>query len=151
MFQSDRLTISHGFDLPRPAADCLDLFTPEGEFDWIPTWAPTFIFPASGNTECGMVFTTSEADGSVTVWTMTAKQPEAGRHAYVRVTPGLRTVALTVVCRPNDADSCHVAVEFVLTGLSEAGNAANRQFAAGFATMIDGWRDLILAYFAKAA
>lgn len=151
MFRSERLTLRHGFDLPRAAADCLDLFTAKGELDWIPTWRPSFIHPASGDTERGMVFTTTEADGAITTWVMTEKDPAAGRHGYVRVTPGFSAVALSVTCLPAGPAACRVEVEFVLTGLSDAGNAAQRAYAEGFAARIDGWRDLILSFFAKAA
>lgn len=150
MFQSERLSVSHGFDLPCPAADCTDLFTAKGELAWIPAWTPTFVYPPSGATERGMVFT-AELDGIVTVWTMTAHEPENGRVAYLRVTPGLRVVELTVSWRPAGADACRIEAHYVLTGLSEAGNTANSDYAAGFATMIDGWRDWLVGYFAKMA
>lgn len=146
MFQSERLVVTHGFDLPRAAELCLPLFTPKGELAWVPDWAPHFLYPSDGTTERGMVFTTA-SDGITTTWAMTVHAPAEGRVAYVRMTPGLRAVSLSVTCRPVTPTSCTVSVSYELTGLSDAGNAANRDFAAGFATMIDGWKTLILAHF----
>jgi hypothetical protein len=147
MFRSERYHASHSFDLPRPVDTCLPLFTAEGERDWVPDWSPTFVYPADGRTEAGMVFLTHQ-DGGITTWAMTVHEPAEGRVAYVRITPGFRVVQIRVICRPiEEGRGCRVSVAYELTGLSEAGNAAGPGFVEGFPMMIEGWRSHILAYF----
>jgi hypothetical protein len=48
----------HEIVLPLPIARAFPLFTPKGEMAWVDGWAPTFLHPASGETQAGMVFTT---------------------------------------------------------------------------------------------
>lgn len=151
MFAAEHITISHTIDLPRPAATCLPLFTPKGELEWIPTWRPTFLHPADGATEEGMVFTTPAPSGATIAWIMTLNDPAHGRVRYSRVTPGVAvvTVTVTVTVRANGSDAATAEVGYELVGLSPEGNAANRAFADGFVVLIEDWRRMIHLYFGE--
>jgi hypothetical protein len=148
MSDSIRIDLHHAIMLPVAPGACLDLFTPLGECAWIPDWRPRFIHPADGATGEALTFTT-DPGGRLTWWMMAVHDPDAGLVRYVRLTPGLRSVLLTVRCRPEGAGS-RVDVDYRVVALSEEGETENRAFAAGFVAMIEGWRRLVLDHLGPA-
>ena len=144
MFQALQQHLSGEFTLPLDIASAYPLFTPAGETLWVPDWQPQYFHPADGHTEQGMVFATAHG-GETTLWTLADYQPASHSYRYVRVTPGSRFVQVAVQCQALDAANTRVQVSYTLTGLSEAGNTAIREFAAGYDAMLAEWRSLILA------
>ncbi|MFC3531659.1 SRPBCC family protein [Vogesella facilis] len=144
MFQAIHQHLGGEFTLPLDIDTAYPLFTPAGETLWVPDWQPQYFHPADGHTVQGMVFSTGHG-GETTLWTLADYQPAAYSYRYVRVTPGSRFVQVQVSCQPVDANT-RVQVSYTLTGLSEAGNAAIRDFAAGYHAMLAEWRSLILAW-----
>src|SRR5262245_3542321 len=133
----------HTMALPLSAAEALPLFTPKGEMDWVPGWAPDFVHPASGDTEAGMVFRTG-ADEELTLWSGTDWEPWNGRVRYARVTPASRFGFVEVVCRGEGSESCTVTVSYTYTALSAAGEDVLAKLTdTAFAAMIEEWRALI--------
>ncbi|MEQ6289720.1 SRPBCC family protein [Vogesella sp. GCM10023246] len=145
MFQALQQHLSGEFTLPLDIDSAYPLFTPAGETLWVPDWQPQYFHPADGHTSAGMVFSTGHG-GESTLWTLADYDPVAYRYRYVRVTPGSRFVQVQVSCQPVDAANTRVCVSYTLTGLSEDGNAAIRDFAAGYQAMLAEWRSLILAW-----
>ena len=142
-FIAERATRSHSFVAEIPAARAFRLFEPEGEKAWAQGWDPVYVHPADGRTEQGMVFTTSH-NTEDTIWMVTRHEPRAGIVEYARVTPGSRTATVLVQCAALDAARTRVTVIYVLTGLSEAGNAYVRKMdEAAYRDYIDSWRDAI--------
>ncbi|WP_174873539.1 SRPBCC family protein [Vogesella oryzae] len=149
MFQASHQHLSGEFTLPLAIDSAYPLFTPLGETLWVPDWQPQYFHPADGHTAQGMVFSTDHG-GETTLWTLADYDPANYRYRYLRVTPGSRCVQVAVVCQPLDAANTRVQVSYTLTGLSAAGNAAIREFAAGYDAMLAEWRSLILAWHDKA-
>lgn len=149
MFQALQQHLSGEFTLPLDIDTAYPLFTPAGETLWVPDWQPQYFHPADGHTEQGMVFATGHG-GETTLWTLADYDPASYRYRYVRVTPGSRFVQVAVQCQALDAANTRVCVSYTLTGLSEAGNAAIREFAAGYDAMLTEWHSLILAWRDKA-
>jgi hypothetical protein len=142
---------SHTISLPLSAADALPLFTPKGEMDWVPGWAPDFVHPPSGETEAGMVFRTGAGE-DLTLWSCTDWEPWRGRVRYARVTPASRFGFVEVECRGESAESCAVRVRYTYTALSVTGEEILEKLTdAAFAAMIEEWRALVLAYLARRA
>jgi hypothetical protein len=110
--RSGELTI-HG-----PVEKVFSLFTPEGENHWIPSWNYTPIYPVSGETVRDMVFRT-EAD---TLWTLAVYEPSS-RSVYVHTSPDL-LVRVEVGCRPIDDSHTAMKITWVLTAITEGGQAA---------------------------
>ena len=145
MFQALQQHLSGEFSLPLDIDTVYPLFTPAGETLWVPDWQPQYFHPSDGHTSAGMVFSTGHG-GETTLWTLADYEPASYRYRYVRVTPGSRFVQVAVQCQALGAANTGVQVSYTLTGLSEAGNATIRDFAAGYHAMLAEWRSLILAW-----
>lgn len=122
-----------------PAADALELFTPEGERRWVPGWSPEYLFRDGGGDEIDTVFRT-EHDGEETLWIVLEHDLDEHDAAYARLTPGSRVGTVTVDVEPIDETSCWVEVCYELTAVSAAGNDVLRRFdARAFRAMLDEW------------
>ena len=134
---------THTIEIALPLPRCFALFTPQGEALWIPDWKPHYVYPASGETEPGMVFVTGHG-GETTLWSLVDYRPEQGYVRYSRVTPGSRSTMVEVRCAALDDGRTAVTVSYTLTGLSEAGNEAIAAFCGEpYRQMIEEWRTLI--------
>jgi hypothetical protein len=133
---------SHAITLPIPVDRAFPLFTPIGEIDWAPGWAPDFLHPTSGETQAGMVFTTA-ADGVTTLWACTEWAPDQHRVRYARVTPGNRFGFVDVRCTARCGDT-EVEVGYQFTALGPEGEVyVSGLTEAAFAEMIEEWKRLI--------
>ena len=142
-FRAMRIERRGEFVLEMPVDRALRLFEPEGERSWAEGWNPTYLAPAEGRTERGMVFTTGHGD-EATLWLMTRYEPEAGVVEYVRATPGSRIGTVLVRCTAEGAARTRVSVAYCLTALSEAGNRVLAELdEAAYAAYIDSWAQAI--------
>jgi hypothetical protein len=142
-FVGERALRAHSFDLPLPVSEAFRFFEPEGERAWAPGWNPVYVYPATGQPEKGMVFTTGEGDEH-TIWIVMGYAPGAGAVEYARITPGARIAMVRVQCSAVDAANTRVAVSYEYTGLSEAGNAYVRSMdPPAYEAFIDSWGETI--------
>ena len=133
---------THAIVIPLPPAEAFPLFTPAGEKLWIREWDPRYLYPASGETQAGMVFTTGAGD-ELTFWSLVDHDPGAHRARYARVTPASRFGFVEVACTAQGSGT-RVEVTYTFTALTEAGNAFLEQFGdEAFRKMIDGWKLLL--------
>ena len=122
-----------------PAEETLELFTPEGERDWVPSWEPEYLFRADGDDEIDTVFRTDH-DGEESLWIVLDHDLEMYQAAYARITPGSRLGTVAIDIDPIDETSCWVEVCYELTALSPAGNLVLERFdARAFRQMLDEW------------
>jgi len=130
---------THAIVVEAPLAQAFMFFTPAGEELWVDGWRPTYLHPADGRTEAGMVFTTGSGS-DLTIWTLVDFDRERHRSRYVRCTPGSRTGFVEVRCSALDAQRTEARVSYTLTALSPEGERALQAFeGVAFAEMIDGW------------
>lgn len=118
-----RVVRSEVIDLPAPPDRIFPLFTPAGEKLWVDGWDPEMVYPESGATEEGMVFTTGRPDGSDSVWTITEYDTQNLRVAYVRVTPASDVCTVAVRCEPGPKGGTQAHVTYTLTALTGYGSA----------------------------
>jgi hypothetical protein len=124
-------------------ARTLDLFTPEGEREWVPGWSPEYLFRAGGGDEIDTVFRTAHGDEE-TLWIVLDHDRDEGTASYARITPGSRLGTVTVAVEPIDETSCWVEICYELTGLSPEGNAVLARFdARAFRAMLAEWEERI--------
>jgi hypothetical protein len=129
----------HRIVVDAPVDQAFMYFTPAGEELWVDGWQPTYIHPADGRTEAGMVFTTGSGD-EATIWTMADFDRVRRFSRYVRCTPCSRTGIVEVRCRALGDERTEVEVSYTLTALSAAGEKVLAGFEGdAFAAMIDGW------------
>ena len=142
-FVAEHAVRSHSFVVALPVARAFPLFEPEGERAWAEGWNPRYLYPPGGKAEQGMVFTTSHGNEE-TVWMMTRHEPTAGIVEYARITPGARAATVLVQCSSLDLARTRVTVIYVLTALSEAGNAWVRDMDEDhYRTYIESWEKAI--------
>jgi hypothetical protein len=128
----------------RPLEGAMALFTPEGEREWIPGWAPEYFFRAEDDGP-DTAFRTTEG-GEETLWMVLDADLEDGSAGYARVTPGSRMGTVMIDGEAIDNTSCWITVTYELTALSEVGNAVLKAFTAkAFAAMIREWERAIAA------
>jgi hypothetical protein len=135
-----RVVSEHTIAVPLPLETAFMLFTPAGEELWVDGWQPTYLHPASGHTEAGMVFTTGSGP-EFTVWTLADFDREAHRSRYVRCTPASRLAIVEVACSAGAAHTS-VQVRYTVTALAEDASLEAYE-GERFAAMIDGWAQAI--------
>jgi hypothetical protein len=110
-----RRTATGQFELPIPAREAIDYFTPEGERRWVPGWDPAY--PAGQPTEtAGTVFVTSHGD-TETIWVIDSIDRTAHTSAYSRITIGHHAGTVKVNCT-DQAGRCLVTVNYEMTNLN---------------------------------
>ncbi len=97
------------------------LFTPMREKEWAPGWDPQPVWPASGETIEGMVFTVKEDPGTV-FWVVTHYDPQRHEVSYANVLPGRTLNRIEIACKAAGANHTDCTVRYAFVGLSEEGN-----------------------------
>ncbi len=112
--------------------------------------AAEFVHPKDGGLELDQVWLTRAGEGEqqeLTHWLVVGLDREARRVEYGRITPGSRLgrVIVEVAAAPGGS---RVAVRYVMTGLSPAGNEVLAELESGYPAMLEKWAELIAAYLA---
>lgn len=108
-----------------PAA-VFELLCPVREADWLDGWNPRRVLSESGTAEEGCVFITA-AEPEDAIWTITRRDPSAGRVEMVKVTPQVTVCRLRITLAPA-AHGTDATVTYRHTSLGELGDA----WIAGF-------------------
>ncbi len=136
-----RRRASGDFRLPMRAVEAIAWFTPEGERTWVPGWDPSW--PADRSERPGTVFTTTDGEGTGTIWTVLGIDRDDAVARYGRVTPGRHAGTVQVACMDTGVD-CLVTVRYDLTALPGAPVDVLAPYAdAPFATMLEQWRTAV--------
>jgi hypothetical protein len=129
------------FRLPLAPAVAFDLFTAEGEREWVDGWEPV-ILSSRGATAPGAIFLTDHG-GEETIWTVIEADRANGRLKYSRVSPKRRAGTVTVRLR-DDGEGSVVDIAYDITALGPEGERAVKDMdEAGFAAMLQEWERLI--------
>jgi hypothetical protein len=144
--EAKHLSRSHTIVLNGPSEKVFSLFTPLGEKLWVKDWNPEFLYPPSGETREGMVFTT-EHQNEKTYWSLVVFDPVHHLARYARVTPTSRFGFVEVVCEVNDKAKTRATVTYTFTALTEVGNAYLEAFSEeSYRHTIDSWQTDINTY-----
>ncbi len=140
---SQRTNSTHRIRIAAPIAQCHRFFTPAGEELWVDGWNPTYLFPHTGHTEKGMVFTTGSGE-DFTLWNLVDFDTVNYYSRYTRVTPALRTGTVEVRCKSVDDETTEVDVTYTLTALTDKGRVSLKSFEGeAFSDMIGSWQRFI--------
>ena len=133
--------------VPLPVEAAVELFTPEGERRWDPTWDPHYPAAPTDRRAAGTVFVT-HAGERTTTWVIVESGTRAMR--YARVVPGRQAGTVSVRLR-EDGDGTIAAVTYESTALDPAAEPELAAFAAGYADEMAAWeRDIAAALAAHA-
>ncbi len=129
-----------------PVDQVFQLFTPKGELDWIPNWKYSSIYPASGETEQGMVFRT---DQGATTWLLARYDPP-NTSIYALVNENF-VGRIEVNCRAEGPNETRMRITFTFTMLTEKGeHHVAQQAGPAFQKKMDDWRVWLDEYAVKA-
>jgi len=138
-----RSQAAHTIQIAAPIEQCQRFFTPAGEALWIDDWRPNYLWPAGGQTERGMVFTTGAGEAH-TIWSLVDFDTEHHYARYTRVTPSNRSGFVEVQCTSEGNHLTSVCVRYTLTALCASGAEALKNFEGrAFVEMIESWKVLI--------
>jgi len=121
-----------------PIEPVFEMFTPEGERAWADGWDPRPIHPPGETGVRDAVFSTGHSGHAV--WVVAELDRANNVAGYVNFIAGERVTRVDVACDAVSADETRVVVRYVVTGLSEAGNAYVRRFDAHFDASMAEWQ-----------
>ena len=116
--------VETSFDVvvPRPVAETMKLFTPEGERVWAGRhWDPQYIYQAGPTQDApGAVFTIQHGPVQA-VWTVTRQDNLAREYEYAYFIPDVMITTIRVRFAPIHTESTDVHVTYARTALSAEG------------------------------
>lgn len=123
-----------------PIAQVFPLFTPEGEKQWAQGWHFEPVLPASGDAAQNMVFRTGDD-----IWILVRYDQQAHGFTYVHTSPDL-LARIDVDCRAAGASETLVTVKYMLTSMSDRGEAEVDAFTeTAYAAKMAHWQQAINA------
>lgn len=126
-------TQSFTIRLDASVADALPLFGPVRETEWAPGWAPHFLHPDGGAQREGVLFTTTTPEGHEQLWTLTEYDVNAGRVAYVIITPGFTAKEIKIRVVPDGDGRCTATITYRQSALVPRANDEVRHLDAHWA------------------
>jgi hypothetical protein len=120
-FEALSKTFTGEFPVQAPMERVFPLFSPLGEREWAPGWAPELLFPAGAEWAEEMIFRTLEETGEA-VWIVTGLDLNEHRVVYHRVEPGRYVARVEVQCRSVSNRRTSVRTTYRFVGLSGRGN-----------------------------
>jgi hypothetical protein len=147
-FRARRVSRTHFIQLLAPPDQVFYLFEPEGEKLWAEGWLPEMIYPTTGVTEEGAVFTTLHpGEATRTIWTLVHYAPTAQQIIYNYVIPGSRVTRIEINCAEAEDQTSRVTITYSHTALSEQGNRYIENFTESYyQDYINGWEKAINYY-----
>lgn len=110
-------------ELNGSVADATPLFGPVREVEWAPDWSPRFVHPAQGAQQDGVVFTTTDGQGTDRLWVLTTYDVGNGRVEYVVLMPGLTASEIKISIVPDGKQRCKATITYRRSALAPDGNA----------------------------
>jgi hypothetical protein len=147
-FTAERTSRSATIILEGPIDVVFPLFGPVEEKKWEDKWDPVILYPASEDTEEGMVFTTPAQDQRETAytWIVSKLNPDLHLIEYI-VSTHNRFWVITVRCEALSDIRTRATIRYTYTGLTPLGNILNKQaIAKMYEKDLKDWEEAINHY-----
>ena len=132
--------------LNAPPADVFPLLCPVRELEWVDGWDPGIVISESGIAEPGCIFTTGSGEAEA-IWTVTEYAPDAGRIAFLKVTPGQTVADIRVELEPEGESNSVAHVTYAHTALGPGGRRIVDEFTEDYyEAFMQGWEAALNAY-----
>ncbi len=136
-----RIVRTYVQDLKAPPAEVFPLICPVREAEWLDGFQFEMVYSGSGVAEPFCMFTTESPGEPTTVWTIIEHDREAGRIAFLRVTPEHLVTHLSVGLEAAANDRTDATITYTFTSLGPKGDALleGRHSEKGFTEMVQIW------------
>jgi len=125
------------------------LLCPVRELEWVDGWDPGIVITESGFAELGCVFTTDSGD-SEAIWTITEYEPESGRIAFLKVTPGQTVADISVELESEGETNTVAHITYAHTALGPDGRRVIDEFTEDYyRKFMKGWEAALNAHLAR--
>ena len=146
------LTRSAVIQLNAPPEEVFPLFTPLGEYHWVPDWDPEFIYPASGEAGVNTVFATQHGSQPRTIWLTVVYDAEQQRAEYVNFTPDSHLSRIVITCQSHGGSQTQAAVSYTWIATGSFGQTElEKHTPEAFARRMQHWQHAINEYLEKGA
>jgi len=123
------------------------LLCPVREKDWLDGWDSKMIHSKSGLIEQGCIFTTAHHGEYETVWYVAIYDMEKHFIEFIRVTPQVNFVKITVLCKEVGVEQTEVQISYQYTGLNpEQNNYIETSLEQDFKSSMIWWEKAINYY-----
>lgn len=122
------------------------LLCPVREGEWVDGWVGKSIHSSSGYAEENGVFATGNPGEDDTIWFVTRRDSNTHQIEFVTFVPRVQVFRLYVQVTPLGADRSNIAVRYIRTGISEAGNEVIRDSGPHFDAMMSDWERTLNHY-----
>jgi hypothetical protein len=117
-----QITNTGMLNLKGPPDEVFPLFTPMGEYQWIPGWEVELIHPQTPEPQQGTVFVNSHFPDVKTYWLTISYDTEQRLAIYANVTPDVWIMRLDITCEAGSEDNTLAQMTYAMTSLSDHGN-----------------------------
>jgi hypothetical protein len=133
------------------------LFTPLGEYHWVESWSPEFVYPDSGEAATGTIFRTQHASSAVndaphpadSIWVTVTYDPIQHVAVYISITPDVVVVRVDIHCQSTANNHTEAEVTYCLTALSDIGEeSVSSMTTMRYQSMMADWEQAINHYLA---
>ena len=132
-----QVVLSGSFQLPFSATSVMPLFTPEGHRKWVEGWDAKPVYPAASIDYLPNAVWETAHDGEPVVWTILEASPTRAEYLHVLGASAVGRIRVEVTPA---GKGCHVAAQFVVTGLDARGHKVLEGFTeAAFAAKMVAW------------
>lgn len=120
-FLSKSIRLVGNIKLNGPVDLIFQLFSPEGERQWVPGWNPEPIHPARAALEKGFIFRTKEEKGDA-IWIVTHFDSVRHEVEYYRIELQRYVAQIKVQCIQASESITDASIIYEFSGLSKDGN-----------------------------
>jgi hypothetical protein len=138
-FHGKRAILTRDITIEATPAAIFPLLCPVREGEWAEGWVGKAIYAESGLAETNGVYASEHGGEEDTIWFVTRRDEAKHEIEFVYFVPKMQVVRLLIRLTPAGVAKTTLSVEYIRTGISEAGNEFIDNSAAHFDTMMTEW------------
>jgi len=145
-FHGKRAILARDITIEATPEAIFPLLCPVREGEWAPGWVGKAIYAESGVAETNGVYASEHGGEDDTIWFVTKRDETNHEIEFVYFVPKMQVVRLLVGLTPKNADQTTLSVEYIRTGITEAGNEFIENSQSHFDTMMTEWEESLNHY-----
>lgn len=138
-FRGKRVNLKRDITIEATPDAIFPLLCPVREGEWADGWVGKAIFSESGLAEVNGVFASEHVGEDDTIWFVTKRDATTHEIEFVYFVPKIQVVRLLMRVAPVSATKSTLSVDYIRTGISEAGNEFIDNSGPHFEKMMADW------------